>query len=114
MLAKRRCFPPYRRRSQTTPHSAVRALMVEVKQPMRSTSVAGKARGGGKYASKGKGRKVAATRSRSNKVAARSRKAAASAARIESKPAANSPLNLRKANAKPAKKISGKSRGSSS
>jgi|GEM_PF-2678203 len=94
--------------------SAVRALMVEIKQPMRSTSVAGKARGGGKYASKGKSRKVAATKSRSNKVAARSRKAAASAARIESKPAANSPLNLRKANAKPAKKISGKNKGSSS
>jgi len=95
-------------------NSAVRALMVEVKQPMRSTSVAGKARGGGKYASKGKSRKVAATRSRSNKVASRSRKAAASAARIESKSSANSPLNLRKANAKPAKKISGKKKGSSS
>ncbi len=95
-------------------NSAVRALMVEVKQPMRSTSVAGKAKGGGKYAAKGKSRKVAATRSRSNKVAARSRNAAASAARIESKPAANTPLNLRKANAKPAKKISGKSKASSS
>jgi hypothetical protein len=94
--------------------SAVRALMVEVKQPMRSTSVAGKARGGGKYASKGKGRKVAATKSRSNKVAARSRKPPASVARIESKPAANAPLNLRKANARPAKKISGKSRAASS
>ena len=94
--------------------SAVRALMVEVKQPMRSTAVAGKAKGGGKHASKGKGRKVAAAKSRSNKVAARSRKAAASVARIESKPAANAPLNLRKANAKPAKKISGKSRPASS
>jgi hypothetical protein len=92
--------------------SAVRALMVEVKQPMRSTAVAGK--GGGKYASKGKSRKVAATRSRSNKVAARSRKPQASVGRIESKPAANAPLNLRKANAKPAKKISGKSKAASS
>ena len=93
--------------------SAVRALMVEVKQPMRSTSVAGKARSGGKYASKGKWRKVAAPRSGSNKVAARSRKPAPSVARIESKPAANAPLNLRKANAKPAKKISGKSKAAS-
>ena len=94
--------------------SAVRALMVEVKQPMRSTSVAGNAKGGWKHAAKGKWRKVAATKSRSNKVAASSRKAAASVARIESKPAANAPLNLRKANAKPAKKISGKSRPASS
>jgi hypothetical protein len=94
--------------------SAVRALMVEVKQPMRSASVAGKARGGAKFASRGKGRTVAATKSRSNKVAARGRKPAASVARIESRPAANAPLNLRKANAKPAKKISGKSRGASS
>jgi hypothetical protein len=92
--------------------SAVRALMVEVKQPMRSTSVAGK--GGGKYAAKGKWRKVAATKSRSNKVVERSRKPAASVVRIESKPAANAPLNLRKANAKPAKKISGKSKAASS
>jgi hypothetical protein len=94
--------------------SAVRALMVEVKQPMRSTAVAGKAKGGWKYAAKGKWRKVAATKSRSSKVAAGSRKPAASVARIESKPAANVPLNLRKANAKPAKKISGKGRGASS
>jgi hypothetical protein len=91
--------------------SAVRALMVEVKQPMRGTAVAGK--GKWKYAAKGKWRKVA-IKTRSNvKVAARSRKPQATA-RIESKPAANAPLNLRKANAKPAKKISGKSRGSSS
>jgi hypothetical protein len=92
--------------------SAVRALMVEVKQPMRGTAVAGK--GKWKYAAKGKWRKVAATKSRSStRVAARSRKPQA-AARIESKPAANSPLNLRNANAKPAKKISGKTKGSSS
>lgn len=94
--------------------SAVRALMVEVKQPMRSTSVAGKTKGGGKFASKGKWRKVAATKSKSSKVAARSSKPAASVVRIESKPAANAPLNLRKANARPAKKISGKSKAASS
>jgi hypothetical protein len=90
--------------------SAVRAVMVEVKQPMRGTAVAGK--GKWKYAAKGKWRKVA-IKTRSNvKVAARSRKPQATA-RIESKPAANAPLNLRKANTKPAKKISGKSRGAS-
>ena len=94
--------------------SAVRALMVEVKQPMRSTSVAGK-KGGWKYAAKGRWRKVAATRSRtSTKVVARSRKPQASVARVEAKPAVNAPLNLRKANAKPTKKISGKSKASSS
>ncbi len=91
--------------------SAVRALMVEVKQPMRSTATAGK--GKWKYASKGKWRKVAAKSSSGTKVAANSRKPQASAARIE-KPAANAPLNLRKANAKPTKRISGKNRASSS
>ena len=96
-------------------NSAVRALMVEVKQPMRSTAVAGKAKGGWKYASKGKWRKVAAAKSRSTgKAIARSRKPQARGVRNESKPAANAPLNLRKANAKPAKKISGKSKASSS
>ena len=95
-------------------NSAVRALMVEVKQPMRSTAVAGKAKGGWKYASKGKWRKVAAGKSRSTVKVTRSRKPQASAARSESKSAANAPLNLRKANAKPAKKISGKSKASSS
>jgi len=94
--------------------SAVRALMVEVKHPMRSTAVAGKAKGGWKYASKGKWRKVTAGKSRSTVKVTRSRKPQASAARIESKPAASAPLNLRKANAKPAKKISGKSKASSS
>jgi hypothetical protein len=95
-------------------NSAVRALMVEVKQPMRSTPVAGKAKGGWKYASKGKWRKVAAAKSRSSVKVTRSRKPQASVARIESKPAANAPLNLRKANVKPAKKISGKSKANSS
>src|SRR5688572_11152391 len=61
--------------------SAVRALMVEVKQPMRSTSVAGKAKGGWKYASKGKWRKVAGKPRATARVATTSRKARASVAR---------------------------------
>lgn len=93
-------------------NSAVRALMVEIKQPMR-TSVASKASGRMKF-SKGKSRgKVAARSGGKSKAAASSRKPAAGI-RAASKPATSSPLSLSKTNARPAKKISGKSRGSSS
>ncbi len=92
-------------------NSAVRALMVEIKQPMR-TSVASKASGRAKFA-KGKSRGKVAARSSGKPKAAASRKSSASRSDA-SKPSASSPLNLGRANARPAKKISGKSRGSSS
>ncbi len=112
--------------------SAVRALMVEIKQPMR-TEVAGRPRGKGRYAARGKSRttivrvrgnsrqivvsrvpvrntaKVSATRA----AAAPKRAAARTAPPSVSVPRANQPLNLSKANAK-SKKISGKSKGSNS
>ena len=92
--------------------SAVRALMVEVKQPMRSTAVAGKAKARWKYV-KGKSRTSFASRSKPKKQTARSRRPQANAASSGS-PSATAPLNLRKANAKPAKRATGKNRGSSS
>lgn len=91
--------------------SAVRALMVEIKTPMRTES-ASKSSGRVKFA-KGKSRGKVATRSGGRAKAVTSRKVSATKS-AASAPSANAPLNLRKANAKPAKKISGKSRGSNS
>jgi hypothetical protein len=96
--------------------TAVRALMVEIKTPSRSASSSrGKAtrfaKGGksrGKVATKGGSRKagVASGKTKSkSKTAAKPRKQAAS------KPAVNAPLNLRNANARPGRKVSGKRRG---
>jgi hypothetical protein len=96
--------------------TAVRALMVEIKTSTRSAA-AGRGKGArfakvgksrGKFAAKGGARKpvVASTKSKSkSKVAAKPRKQAAA------KPAVNAPLNLRNANARPGRKVSGKRRG---
>lgn len=110
--------------------SAVRALMVEIKQPMR-TEVASRSGGKGRYAGKGKSR-TAVVRVRGNaKQIVVSRAPQKSAARVTtartaapkrtvaakptpSAPKANQPLNLSKANNAKPKKISGKSKGSSS
>jgi hypothetical protein len=110
--------------------SAVRALMVEIKQPMR-TEVASKSRGKARHATRGKPR-TAVVRVRGNsrqivvtRVPARASQAkrgrsakpavrAAPRAAVQVEKPANAPLNLRKANAAKPKKISGKSRGSSS
>jgi hypothetical protein len=108
-------------------NSAVRALMVEIKQPMR-TEAASRTGGKGRYAGKGKSRTTVVMRSKGKTKVVVSRtpsKGAAKATSTRTKPAAaksapsssvakaNQPLNLSKANAKP-KKISGKSKGSSS
>ncbi len=97
-------------------NSAVRALMVEVKQPMRSTVVAGK-KAKWRYM-KGKSRSRIAVVARSaSKPTSRTRKAQAStvrAARNVSTPSTSVPLNLKRTNAKPAPKVTGKNRGSSS
>jgi len=110
-------------------NSAVRALMVEIKTPMR-TEVASKSRGKARYAGKSKSRSVV-VRVRGNAkqiVVSRGPARTAPAAPVRSakpvrqitRPAAaaprpaNAPLNLSKANNAKPKKISGKSRGSSS
>jgi quercetin dioxygenase-like cupin family protein len=99
-------FPAVSPTVENDTDSAVRALMVEVKQPMR-TEVASKTRGKGKYA-KGKSRtRVAARSADKTRHTSSSRKSSASAAKTKQ------PLNLSKANAK-SKKASGKGKGSSS
>jgi hypothetical protein len=111
-------------------NSAVRALMVEIKQPMR-TEAASRAGGKGRYAGKGKSRTTVVMRSKgktkqvtvgraSSKSSAKASSArttsakttAVNTASTSSIAKANQPLNLSKAN-KP-KKVSGKSKGSSS
>ena len=100
--------------------AAVRALMVEVKAPMRSSATSkGK---GGKFA-KGKGRSKLAAKSGGTKSAAKSstrsnsksKQAATRKPQASARPSAPAPLNLSKANARPAKKVTGKKgRGSDS
>jgi hypothetical protein len=110
-------------------NSAVRALMVEIKQPMRS-EVASRSGGRGRHAGKGRSRSIAAVRSSKGKArqvsvgrtagksAARSSARAPSARTIAAKPASaakgSQPLNLSKASGARPKKISGKNKGSSS
>jgi hypothetical protein len=96
---------------------AVRALMVEVKTPMRSAAVGkgkaaryAKGKSRGKFAAKSGGRKsgVASQKGKSkSKQAAKPRKQAKSS--LATRPVANAPLNLRKANAQPTRrKVTGK------
>src|SRR5262245_29723201 len=102
-------------------NAAVRALMVEIKQPMRSEAVS-KSRGKTRYAGKGKSRTTVVVRSKGKtrqvavsrapaKSAARTAAPRTAAPRTASSSSGSKPLNLNKTN-KP--KISGKSKGSSS
>ena len=102
-------FPAVSPTVENDTDSAVRALMVEVKQPMR-TAAASKAKGKAKHAARGKSRgKVAAKSKSKSKQAAKSRKPQAGVAKT-----AKPPLDLSKANAKPAKKVTGKSKANNS
>lgn len=124
-------FPAVSPTVENDTDSAVRALMVEIKQPMR-TEAASRPRGQGRYAGRGKSR-TAIVRVRGNsrqivvtRVPARSvargsthtasprRAATVRSAPASSAPRANAPLNLSKANASRPKKVSGKSKGSNS
>jgi len=123
-------FPAVSPLVENDTNSAVRALMVEIKHPMR-TEVASRTGGKGRYAGKGKSRTTVVMRSkgktkqvtvsRASKSSARassSRANAPKATAVNTAPTssiakASQPLNLSKANAKP-KKVSGKSKGSSS
>ena|SRR5947207_2100813 len=107
-------FPAVSPTVENDTDSAVRALLVEVKQPMRSTAVAGKAKARWRYVKgKSRGRMMVVSRSAS-KPSARARKPQVRMVRTAPPAAANAPLNLKKANAKPAKKVTGRSKGSSS
>ncbi len=97
-------------------NSPVRALMVEIKTGSRSAAAGrgkaarfGTGKSRGKFAAKSGSRKVsvAGTKSKS-KQAAKPRNQAKSS--LSTRPVANAPLNLRKANAKPSK-VSRKGRG---
>ena len=97
--------------------SAVRALMVEMKEPVRSAAVAGKPKG--RHFAKGKTRGKPVARvlgnSKSKQAAkgvAKSRKPKAAAVGRTS--AAPAPLNLRKAASRPSRKVSSKNRGNNS
>src|SRR2546423_1631832 len=87
-------FPAVSPTVENDTDSAVRALMVEVKQPMRSTAVARKAKATGRYG-KGKARGQGAVVARSaSKQSARGRKPQGSAVRTVSSPAATAPLYM--------------------
>jgi hypothetical protein len=103
-------FPAVSPTVENDTDSAVRALLVEMKEPARSAAVAGK--GKGRQFAKGKARAKSVARASGKtkaRQAAKGRKPkAAAAARTSAGPA---PLNLRKAASRPARKVSGKSRG---
>src|SRR5436853_4996070 len=91
-------FPAVSPTVENDTDSAVRALMVEVKQPMRSTVVAGKAKAKWRYV-KGRSRTKVAVRSKSAvRQASKSRKPQVSAARTVAEPSANAPPNRKQAN----------------
>jgi hypothetical protein len=125
-------FPAVSPTVENDTDSAVRALMVEIKQPMRTEVASRSSRGKGKYAARSKSRTVIvrvhgnarhivvtraparnAARTSTARPAAPKRTVAQRPSAAASAPKANQPLNLSKANAK-AKKVSGKSKGSSS
>jgi hypothetical protein len=110
-------FPAVSPTVENDTDSAVRALMVEMKEPVRSATVAGK--GKGRHFARGKTRAKsvakASAKSKSKQAArgaAKSRKPKAAA--VAKTSAAPAPLNLRKAASRPARKVSGKSRGNNS
>jgi hypothetical protein len=106
-------FPAVSPTVENDTDSAVRALMVEIKTPTRSASAGG---GKSKFA-KGKSRVRVAARSggkssavRSNQKTKQAKSPRPQASTVKS--VTNPPLNLRNAAARPAKKASGKRRGS--
>jgi len=113
-------FPAVSPTVENDTDSAVRALMVEMKEPARSVAVAGKPKGRHFARGKTRGKSVASiarTKPRQAvKGAARgtvkSRKPKAAA--VAKQTFAPAPLNLRKAASRPGRKVSSKSRGNNS
>ena len=110
-------FPALSPTVENDTDSAVRALMVEMKEPSRAVAVAGKPKG--RHFAKGKTRGTSVARAMGKakprqvargaaKGTAKSRKPIAAVATKSLGPA---PLNLRKAASRPARKVSGKSKG---
>ena len=104
-------FPAVSPTVENDTDSPVRALMVEVKERMR-TAATSSGKGKTRFVKgKSRGKFVATQRS---KPSTKARMPIAGGTKTASKPTAKQPLNLRNANAKPGKKITGKSKGSSS
>jgi hypothetical protein len=107
-------FPAVSPTVENDTDSAVRALMVEIKTPTRSTSTGG---GRTKFAKSKSRTRVAGKSGGKPSVAARSKakttkQAKARRPQASSTSITNAPLNLRNANARPAKRVTGKRRGS--
>jgi hypothetical protein len=114
-------FPAVSPTVENDTDSAVRALMVEMKEPARSAAVAGKPKGRHLARGKTRGKSVARASAKPTsrqvvkqaaKAPAKSRKPKAAAVARQS--AAPAPLNLRKAASRPGRNVSGKSRGNNS
>ena len=103
-------FPAVSPTVENDTDSAVRALLVEMKEPARAVAVAGKGKGRQFAKGKSRGKSVAraAGKAKSRQATKGRKPKAAAAARTSAGPA---PLNLRKAASRPARKVSGKSRG---
>ena len=115
-------FPAVSPTVENDTDSAVRALMVEVKEGARASA---SAKPRGKFAKRGSPGRFAARSAIKSKSArsgvarastrqAASRKPQPAARSAVSTKSASAPLNLRNANARPAKKVTGKSKGNSS
>ena len=113
-------FPAVSPTVENDTDQAVRALMVEIKTPTRSAS----SRGGGRTKSATSKSRVRVAGKSSSKSSVSSGKPSVARSKSKTKQAksappqasatsvANAPLNLRNANARPAKKVTGKRRGS--
>ena len=113
-------FPAVSPTVENDTDSAVRALMVEMKEPARSVAVAGKPKGRHFARGKTRGKSVASiarTKPRQAvKGAARGsvKSCKPKAAAVAKQTFAPAPLNLRKAASRPGRKVSNKSRGNNS
>ena len=116
-------FPAVSPTVENDTDAPVRALMVEIKSGGRTVASAklqgkhaGKRGGRGKFAaaSPGRSKSVRATSSKSKqtaRVSSKPKAAAKSTAKSTASSSVKPPLNLSKANARPARKVSGRSRG---
>jgi hypothetical protein len=114
-------FPALSPTVENDTDSAVRALMVEMKEPARVAAVAGKPTG--RHFAKGKARGKASAKASAKVKSAPAAKGVArrvvksrkpQAAAVAKRSAAPAPLNLRKAASRPARKVSSKTRGNNS
>jgi hypothetical protein len=107
-------FPAVSPTVENDTDSAVRALMVEMKEPVRSVAVARK--GKGRHFAKGKTRAKSVAKVSGKPKSEQAAKGAAKGSKpktaaVAKQSAAPAPLNLRKAASRPPRKVSSKSKG---